>query len=82
MVAAHLPELINKATPAQKRELLNLVLTDCTISGQKLNYSLRKPFDKFLMSNKPSDWKSISVDDLPDIKDIKYSVEKISERLS
>ena len=82
MVAAHLPELINKATPAQKRELLNLVLTDCTISGQKLNYSLRKPFDKFLISNKASDWKSLSVDDLPDIKDIKYSIEKISERLN
>ncbi len=80
-VASQLPKLMNKATPAQKRELLNLILTDCTISGQKLSYNLRKPFDKFLISNRPSDWKSISVDDFHDIDDIKYSVEKISNRV-
>lgn len=80
-VASQLPKLMNKATPAQKRELFNLILTDCTISGQKLSYNLRKPFDKFLISNRPSDWKNISVDDFHDIDGIKYSVEKISERL-
>lgn len=82
MISAHIPELMNKATPTQQRELLNLLLTDCTISGKTLHYKLRKPFDKFLSSNKASDWKNISADDIQDVKGIKYSIEKVTERLN
>ena len=71
-----------KATPTQKRELLSLILTDCTVSGQRLNYKLRKPFDKFLNSNKPSDWKSIAEGDIGDIENVKYNVAKVSGQLS
>lgn len=81
-ISARIPELMAKATPTQKRELLSLILTDCTVSGQRLNYKLRKPFDKFLNSNKPSDWKSIAEGDIGDIESVKYNVAKVSEQLN
>jgi hypothetical protein len=55
---------------------------DCTVSGQRLNYKLRKPFDRFLNSNKPSDWKGISEGNIGDIESIKYNVAKVSEQLN
>lgn len=51
-IAASVSMIMKTANPLQKRELLGLILSDCYLDGQKLIYTIQKPFDKLLLSSK------------------------------
>lgn len=47
-LASRAHELFRISKLDQKREILNLVLSNCTINGENLCYDLKKPFDTIL----------------------------------
>lgn len=49
-IAANASLLMKTVIPKQKRELLGLILFDCTLEGQSLKYTIQKPFDVLLNS--------------------------------
>ena len=53
-------DLFKDGNPDEKRELINFVLSNLSLDGEKLHYDLNKPFDIIVQSSKSSEWWSIS----------------------
>lgn len=47
-------EIFDSSETHEKRQLLNFLVQNCTLSGQKLRFYLREPFDVILEANKRS----------------------------
>ena len=56
LIASRAPELFKSSKVEQKREILNLLLSNCTLADGKLRFSLRKPFDALVNLNNRSKW--------------------------
>ena len=77
--------IINTANPLQQNKLLNLVLKDCYLDGQKLIYSLQKPFDKLVNLQNAENWFDFDKSDTQEyellaeqIEDYKLSLENMN----
>lgn len=55
-IAACASEIMKKATPEQQNNLLGLILKDCYLDGQKLVYTLNKPFDMLINLKNSDNW--------------------------
>lgn len=49
-------ELFISSKPEQKRQLINFVLSNLSLDGERLHYDLNKPFDVIAQSSKSSEW--------------------------
>ena len=56
-------EMVNQADQGQKNEILRLLLENCVMSGKKLHYKIRKPFDVLLSNPKDMSWLNVHPDD-------------------
>lgn len=53
---SNLPELYKSSTNPMKRQLINIVLSNCQLDGVSLCYKIRKPFNDFANINGFEDW--------------------------
>ena len=65
-IAVCASEIMKKATPEQQNNLLGLVLKDCYLDGQKLVYTLNKPFDKLINMKNNDNWFDFDKSDVPE----------------
>lgn len=63
-MASNLKNIFDMATVPQKSELLKLLLKDCKLNGDKLEYELNKPFDMLLSCSDYNKWSEIAVNNL------------------
>lgn len=56
LIASRAGELFKSSEVEQKRELINLLLSNCTLADGKLRFSLRKPFDALVNFNDRKGW--------------------------
>lgn len=55
-IAANVPLVMKSSIIEEKRALLNLILSNATINGSSLCFSLKKPFDRLLISKGCTTW--------------------------
>ena len=55
-IAGNLSDIIHNASPDKQNKLLRLIIKDCTLHDNKLKYTVRAPFDKFIKCNSPTQW--------------------------
>lgn len=63
-----LKHIFNTATTQQKNEILQLLLTDCKLNGQHLEYELKKPFDKLLSNHDYNQWVSVALNNIDEFE--------------
>ena len=73
-IAGNFVEILEKATPNQKNELLHLLLEDCILNNGHLNYKIRKPFDVLLFNPEDKSWLDINPENLPQYKNLANEV--------
>ncbi|MCL2017796.1 MAG: recombinase family protein [Alphaproteobacteria bacterium] len=56
LIASKANELFQSSKVEQKREILNLLLSNCTLADGKLRFSLRKPFDALVNLTNRAVW--------------------------
>ena len=57
----NIADIFKKASPTRQNELLKMLLTDCKLDGKRLEYTLKKPFDKLIKTRNIKDWTDIAV---------------------
>ena len=62
-ITGGISQIIKVATPKKQNQLLNILLEDCKLDGQKLIYRLRAPFDKFVQCDNPKEWINLNTAD-------------------
>ncbi|PCJ29596.1 MAG: recombinase RecB [Rickettsiales bacterium] len=55
-LASRASEIFKGSTTSEKRKLVNLVLSNLELKGQKLTYTLHSPFDQFVKTAKTGEW--------------------------
>lgn len=60
-LAGNIADIFKKASPTRQNELLKMLLTDCKLDGKRLEYTLKKPFDKLIKTRNIKDWTDIAV---------------------
>jgi site-specific DNA recombinase len=55
-LASRAPELFESSKVEQKRQLINFLLANLKLRGQKLEYTLNKPFDVLVNMDYRSKW--------------------------
>lgn len=55
-VAANVGSFLKSPIISQKKDILNLILSDCKTDGKNLCFSIRKPFDELLKTPEISKW--------------------------
>ena len=73
-IAATVSDIMKKADSTQQNKLLSLMLSECYLDGQRLIYTLRKPFDKLINLKNASTWFDF---DKSDIKEYKNRTDKV-----
>lgn len=63
-MVSNLNNVFDMATISQKSELLKLLLKDCKLNGDKLEYELNKPFDMLLSCPDYNKWSEITINNL------------------
>lgn len=58
-LATRAPELFESSKVEQKRQLINFLLSNLTLRGQNLEYTLNKPFDVLVKMDYRSEWLGI-----------------------
>lgn len=56
--------VFEKASVSRKNELLRLLVSDCKLTGSKLEYTLNKPFDKLVACQDYKQWPMIAINNL------------------
>ena len=56
-LAANAHKTFNLSKIGKKRQLINLVLLTKKLNGQKLEFTLRPPFDQFVKTAKNGEWR-------------------------
>lgn len=67
-MAINISNIFDKATPDKQNQLLRLLLTDCKLSGKRLEYKLNPPFDRLIACKNYQDWPQIAVDNLEEFE--------------
>ena len=60
-----------QANLTQKQKLLKALITDCKLNGSRLEYKLRKPFDKLLECSNYKLWPMVITKNLNEVEKIK-----------
>ena len=81
-IAACASEIMKKATPEQKNNLLGLILKDCYLDGQKLIYALNKPFDKLINIQNSDNWFDFDKSDVPEYESLANQVQMYKIRMN
>ena len=68
LVVSKAGELFKSSKVEQKRALLNLLLSNCTLKGGTLRYSLNKPFDMLVNLTTNEKWSCLIIN----LRTIKY----------
>lgn len=55
-LASRASKLFENSKPEQKKEILSMVLSNCTLDDEKVHYDLKKPFDTIMECVDRSDW--------------------------
>lgn len=63
-MVSNLNNVFDMATISQKSELLKLLLKDCKLNGERLEYELNTPFDKLLSCPDYQKWPVITINNL------------------
>jgi site-specific DNA recombinase len=58
-LASNALETFRGSNLEQKRKLINLVFSNLTLKGEKLDYHLRSPFDMFVKLPKNPEWRTL-----------------------
>ena len=58
-IAANVGKFLKSPIISQKRDILNLILSDCKTEGKNLCFSITKPFDKLLKTPEINKWCAI-----------------------
>lgn len=66
-LAGNISYIFQHASPTRKNELLKMLLQDCQLNGKKLEYTLRKPFDKLINNRNIKSWSNIAVETIEEI---------------
>ena len=67
-MVSNLNNVFDMATISQKSELLKLLLKDCKLNGDKLEYELNKPFDMLLSCPDYNQWSEITINNLDEFE--------------
>ena len=70
-LAGNISYVFQHASPTRKNELLKMLLQDCQLNGKRLEYTLRKPFDKLINNRNIKTWSNIAIGHLNDFVKIK-----------
>ena len=58
-MAANVGKFLKSPIVSQKRDILNLILSDCKTDGKNLCFSITKPFDRLLKTPEIDKWCAI-----------------------
>ena len=72
-MVSNLNNVFDMATISQKNELLRLLLKDCKLNGNKLEYELNKPFDMLLSCLDYNQWSEVAVNNLDVLEKMEIS---------
>ena len=67
-LAGNISYVFQHASPTRKNELLKMLLQDCQLNGKRLEYTLRKPFDKLINNRNIKSWSNIAVETIKEIE--------------
>lgn len=70
-LAGNIADIFKKASPTRQNELLKMLLTDCKLDGKKLEYTLKKPFDRLITCKDYKQWPSLAVEHLNEFECVK-----------
>lgn len=77
-IAANVGKFLKSPIISQKRDILNLILSDCKTEGKNLCFSIRKPFDVLLKTPEINKWCAILCSYRTDFyEDFKWLIRKI-----
>ncbi|MBR3662656.1 MAG: hypothetical protein IKN67_05200 [Alphaproteobacteria bacterium] len=62
-ITGDISQIMDAVTPKEQNQLLNILLEDCKLDGQRLIYQLRAPFNKFVQCNDPKEWVNLNMAD-------------------
>lgn len=66
-LAGNISYIFQHASPTRKNELLKMLLQNCQLNDKKLEYTLRKPFDKLINNRNIKSWSNIAVETIEEI---------------
>ena len=85
-IAANIGKFLKSPIISQKRDILNLILSDCKTEGKNLCFSIRKPFDELLKTPEINKWCAILCDyrtkDYEDFKELIRRIELFEDSFS
>lgn len=81
-IAATVSDIMKKADPTQQNNLLGLILKDCYLDGQKLVYTLNKPFDKLINIQNSDNWFDFDKSDVPEYENLANQVQMYKTRMN
>lgn len=85
VLSSHAGQLFESSEVSQKREIINLLLSNCTLKDGKVQYSLRKPFDALVNLTNRLTWLGcISFSrtrDVLDLLSLGSNIQKILSRI-
>lgn len=77
-IAANVGKFLKSPIISQKRDILNLILSDCKTEGKNLCFSIAKPFDKLLKTPEINKWCAIlciyRTKDYEEFKELSYKI--------
>ena len=66
-IAGNISYIFQHASPSRQNELLKMLLKDCQLNGKRLEYTLRKPFDKLINNHSLKEWSNIAIETIEEI---------------
>lgn len=70
-IAGNISYIFQHASPSRQNELLKMLLKDCQLNGKRLEYTLRKPFNKLISCHNYKQWSNVALDNLDEFEQIK-----------
>ena len=85
-IAANVGKFLKSPIVSQKRDILNLILSDCKTDGKNLYFSINKPFDELIKTAETDKWCAIlcayRTKEHGDFKRLANKIELLMESLS
>ena len=66
-IAGNISYIFQHASPSRQNELLKMLLKDCQLNGKRLEYTLRKPFDKLINNRNIKTWSDVAIKTIEEI---------------
>lgn len=72
-MAGNISDIFEKASITRKSELLKILLDDCVLEGDKLEYKIKAPFDKLIGCRDYKEWTNIALNSIDEIEKVSLS---------